>query len=554
MRDRDVTPPPGPKAPVTTPPRSQYSRREAVALLGGFGLSALGTGCQTPGSQPVTRAVAQSTQVLDITQYGAVLDGVHDDGPALQQALTIALDPNGAGGSIFIPSGHCRIATPITGTIASQLFVQFAGIPGQSVIVLDLSPDQEAIYIDHSVYGRGVSHVVSMRDLVVRGTTPATFSCQRFLNIDSTGTGMVWIDNVAFVGVYATQSVVRLQDGRANVSKVFFSGCAANSANGHGLLELFEVFGARLSDIQHFILGTLEGPTWGGGLSYALIEWQAPIPFSRDISDNYLLAEHVICEHQIGYPFLINNTSQNRGGRIHLRSGQLTLTGTSGGAGFHITNCDSVTIEDFYLNNESAPPGVNQDAVQLRNIGHATIRNVLCDVSQTSANTIYIGDACPAVDLFDCRLGQGTGAPAGIRADGVDSGATRVCATQGGLSSVLRVVDGPVAANTLLILSPITDRRALQAPLEASAPTIIGVALDGATAAGDQIRCAEQGGLVVPILKDSGPIQRGDRVAPSALQPGRIQAVSADVPAIGVAMETNLGTQSLPVRVSLRLV
>lgn len=553
MSKRDASPQPGPGVSPTATPKGHYSRREAIAFLGGFGLSALGAGCQPTGSQTLAQAVAQSPQVLDITKFGAVLDGIHDDGPALQQALTIALDPNGAGGTIFIPGGHCRIATPIIGTIASQLFVQFAGIPGQSVIVLDLQPDEEAIFIDHSVYGRGVSHVVSLRDLVVRGTTPATFSCRRFLNIDSTGTGMVWIDNVAFVGVYATQSVVRIQDGRANVSKVFFSGCAADSINGHGLLELFEVFGARLSDIQHFILGTLEGPTWGGGFSYALIEWQAPVPFSRDIWDNYLLAEHVISEHQIGYPFLINNASQNRGGRIHLRGGQLTLLGVSGGGGFHITNCDSVTIEDFYLNNNSAPPGVNHDAVQLRNIGHATIRNVLCDVSQESANTIYINDACPAVDLYDCRLGQVTGAQAGVRADGVDSGASRVCVTQGGLPAALRVADGPIAANTLLILSPITDRRVLQAPLEASATNVIGVALNGATVAGDQLRCAEQGGQVLEILKDSGPIRRGDRVAPSALQPGRIQAVEADVPSIGVATETNLSAQSVPIRVSLRL-
>src|SRR5688572_30822296 len=53
-------------------------------------------------------AAAETT--LNLRDFGAVGDGVTDDGPALQQALN-ALASSG-GGTLFVPAGHYALITP----------------------------------------------------------------------------------------------------------------------------------------------------------------------------------------------------------------------------------------------------------------------------------------------------------------------------------------------------------------------------------------------------------------------------------------------------------
>ncbi|HZI87831.1 MAG TPA: glycosyl hydrolase family 28-related protein, partial [Pyrinomonadaceae bacterium] len=59
--------------------------------------------------------------VFDLSTFGAVGDGVANDGPALQQALN-AIAQEG-GGTLFVPAGRYAITTPVfkdfTGTGAS---------------------------------------------------------------------------------------------------------------------------------------------------------------------------------------------------------------------------------------------------------------------------------------------------------------------------------------------------------------------------------------------------------------------------------------------------
>src|SRR3954454_10950713 len=83
-----------------TYPRVAFSRSQVlllvVLLCGIFGYSQAALGSTT----------------VNLMSYGAVGDGVTDDGPALQQALD-ALASAG-GGTLIIPSGKYAIASPVS--------------------------------------------------------------------------------------------------------------------------------------------------------------------------------------------------------------------------------------------------------------------------------------------------------------------------------------------------------------------------------------------------------------------------------------------------------
>ncbi|MFN2532077.1 MAG: carboxypeptidase regulatory-like domain-containing protein [Pyrinomonadaceae bacterium] len=73
-----------------------------------------------------------STDTFDLSDFGAVGDGVADDGPALQTALD-ALAQTG-GGTLFIPAGHYLIATPVAENFSNTgATITIQGVPSSTM-------------------------------------------------------------------------------------------------------------------------------------------------------------------------------------------------------------------------------------------------------------------------------------------------------------------------------------------------------------------------------------------------------------------------------------
>ena len=67
-----------------------------------------------------------------LTSFGAVGDGVTDDGPALQQALNALA--NAGGGTLFVPPGRYAITTPVTRTFNGLTSVSIRGVESDVVV------------------------------------------------------------------------------------------------------------------------------------------------------------------------------------------------------------------------------------------------------------------------------------------------------------------------------------------------------------------------------------------------------------------------------------
>src|SRR5688572_30471837 len=91
----------------------------------------------TSWTSPASEARADT---LDLRDFGAVGDGVKDDGPALQRALdALAL---AGGGTLFVPEGRYAIITPVSkdfsGLAAS---VTILGVESDTLVDSTGNPD-----------------------------------------------------------------------------------------------------------------------------------------------------------------------------------------------------------------------------------------------------------------------------------------------------------------------------------------------------------------------------------------------------------------------------
>src|SRR5215203_5802508 len=81
-------------------------------------------------------------EAIDVRNFGAVGDGVTDDGPAFQKALD-ALAAAG-GGTLFVPAGKYAIATPVmknfTGLASS---ITITGVPSLTPVAPPNAPGHD---------------------------------------------------------------------------------------------------------------------------------------------------------------------------------------------------------------------------------------------------------------------------------------------------------------------------------------------------------------------------------------------------------------------------
>lgn len=93
----------------------------------------------TPSTK-ASRAVAENN--FDLSAFGAVGDGVADDGPALQSALEAIA--NAGGGTLFVPAGRYAISTPVQKNFAGLASsVTILGVESSTPVAPPTSAGQE---------------------------------------------------------------------------------------------------------------------------------------------------------------------------------------------------------------------------------------------------------------------------------------------------------------------------------------------------------------------------------------------------------------------------
>jgi len=177
--------------------------------------------------------------VLDLRTFGAVGNGIVDDGPALQRALD-ALAIAG-GGTLRVPPGRYAIATPVAkdfSSKASTIAIQGDG-PGTAIDVAGnatgLSLTSEFIVKvgrERTALALAGLNTLLIRDVAFVGVKEVRDDAHVVLQVDAIE--RVRIDHCEFYGLAsltAGGSIIAAHKSGLNIDRTAFLGCATNSAH-----------------------------------------------------------------------------------------------------------------------------------------------------------------------------------------------------------------------------------------------------------------------------------------------------------------------------------
>jgi hypothetical protein len=151
-----------------------------LGLLSSFGLAIV----FSLTSRPV-RSAPPPPNDFNLQAFGAVGDGVHDDGPALQSALNAIA--NAGGGTLIVPAGHFALNTPVV--------KDFSGL-ASSVTIRGVASSTP---INTKGSGEQVTHGLDLTSEFVIKTDPN-------VAITLSGLTTLLITDMVFIGTPAAQS------------------------------------------------------------------------------------------------------------------------------------------------------------------------------------------------------------------------------------------------------------------------------------------------------------------------------------------------------------
>ncbi len=212
-----------------------------LLILSGLTLT-VGTAGPVAPIRPLSTLVSSASEnILDLTTFGAVGDGIADDGPALQTALNALADAGG--GTLLVPAGRYAIITPVlkdfSGSaasltilgVASSTPVNTQGAGQELTRGLDLTSE----FVIRTGTGTTALALMGLDSLLISemvfiGTQEALTDAQITLGIYAVANAA--IRHCEFYGLSTMLpggAVVHSDNSRLTIDRTVFLGCTGNS-------------------------------------------------------------------------------------------------------------------------------------------------------------------------------------------------------------------------------------------------------------------------------------------------------------------------------------
>lgn len=310
-----------------------------------------------------------ASNVFNIADYGAKVDGVSNDSPAVQAALNAAMP--GGGGIIYFPPGTTRLQTTVQMLTGNAAYI-FQGSSGASRIYPKMDSGQLAFYF-------GNTNQVTFSDLmfiggVTDGHSSSDWESSSVSIIEISTTMQASFQRCSFFGVGCSAGpLISANAVPLSVTDCYFAACPTPVA---GNISLYNVPSFEINNTLFIDYAEYDGVFWNKfgyvGNTQSWISGSAPGismgnggPRPTYILNNCLFDE--------------NNTNGlvNLSGTSALN---VSITNCSFNSGFgdsttvKLSNFRKVTVKDTFSGLSSAPSN-NCNALQLTNVGAVELDN-----------------------------------------------------------------------------------------------------------------------------------------------------------------------------------
>ncbi|HZB47010.1 MAG TPA: glycosyl hydrolase family 28-related protein, partial [Pyrinomonadaceae bacterium] len=353
------------------------------------------SGSLSVAAQNVTTDDPRVNEWLNLKSYGAVGDGVADDGPALQAALGALMAAGG--GTLFVPPGKFRIATTVSANFlnsatsvvikgtgsASQLYIA----TGESASALELK-NAESLLIDNLVFVGNPEAVTDAR-----------------IVLDIQGGFKAMIRNTTFYGLIsqvAGGSIVHAQGVDLRIEHSSFRGTSGAAGFQVPVVLLDGWRGLSVADVDFIDYGVLNG-VYHSKTPFnppnAWIQLNNTAPLDNALAQHEVVIERVRMDEGAYNGIFVNIDTAQSARLAHLRISGLRVNGTGlGGNGVWVQNAERVTIERSWFGYAGFPG----TAVALINVDNSTLRDVR---AEAAFNRIHANVGCKVLTLIDATYG-----------------------------------------------------------------------------------------------------------------------------------------------------
>lgn len=216
------------------------------------------TGLRTFAKESARGALNTSAATnVDLKNYGAVGNGVANDAPALQEALDDLAAAGG--GTLNVPAGKYRLATPVSSEFPQTAQLIIKGVPSTTAIVvigngkgLDLTSEfiiavgatKDAVTL------KGLDSV-RIEDVGFTGVVDAINDARVVLNLSEVD--HVTIQHCEFYGLSSLGvggAIVWAHGADFTLLQTAFLGCATNSGTGSPIVKITSWLGVLVRDVK----------------------------------------------------------------------------------------------------------------------------------------------------------------------------------------------------------------------------------------------------------------------------------------------------------------
>ncbi len=208
------------------------------------------------------RPAQGSTQTFNLADFGAVGDGVADDGPALQRALDAVM--RAGGGTLNVPAGRYVIATPVhvIGPLTFDVPLTIRGVPSSTPIAPPTASGQElsqGLNLASEFYPRTgpaadaitLWNFSSLRveDLAFVGSPDTDNDARNTVAIaDAVEAVFRHCEFYGLATMAEGGSIIQAQRSHLSIEQTAFLGCTANSGVYAPVVENFDWKGINVED------------------------------------------------------------------------------------------------------------------------------------------------------------------------------------------------------------------------------------------------------------------------------------------------------------------